>query len=186
METWSIDIPGPVPLANALRRVILSRVPGMAIDSLTIQSNTTTFWDEYIAHRLGMLAIRAPGHNFCTPNASIGTLTLHERNDSDTVVLVTAESLKSEVFEPVHPNTPLIYLSPHSELHFTANVHTKCGGDHMRFCPAVARIQPWEKLQGATLTIASHGAREPQTGLHMPIEILKSDLAAVCEYTKTI
>ncbi len=52
------------PLANALRRIMISRVPTMALDQVTIEENTSEIPDEILAHRLGLVPLRAPAHMF--------------------------------------------------------------------------------------------------------------------------
>ncbi|MEE9323662.1 MAG: DNA-directed RNA polymerase subunit D [Candidatus Aenigmarchaeota archaeon] len=44
--------------ANALRRVILSEVPNLAIDVVEFEDNTSALFDEVIAHRFGMLPLQ--------------------------------------------------------------------------------------------------------------------------------
>lgn len=54
------DIIGlPVSVANALRRIMLSEVPSMAIEKVYIYNNTTIIQDEVLAHRLGLIPLKA-------------------------------------------------------------------------------------------------------------------------------
>ncbi|GIX64129.1 DNA-directed RNA polymerase II, putative [Babesia caballi] len=46
-----------VSTANALRRIMLSEIPALAIEVVTILENTSVLHDEYVAHRLGLLPI---------------------------------------------------------------------------------------------------------------------------------
>ncbi len=47
-------------LANVVRRYSMMRVPVLAIDSITVYDNTSSFWDEYVAHRIGLLPVTTP------------------------------------------------------------------------------------------------------------------------------
>ena len=48
----------PVPIANALRRVMISEVPTMAIEELQVEENTSIMQNEFLAHRMSLLPIR--------------------------------------------------------------------------------------------------------------------------------
>ncbi|XP_077138031.1 DNA-directed RNA polymerases I and III subunit RPAC1 isoform X2 [Ranitomeya variabilis] len=46
-------------LANAFRRILLAEVPTMAVEKIYVYKNTSIIQDEILAHRLGLIPIRA-------------------------------------------------------------------------------------------------------------------------------
>ena len=64
-EEIIFDITGiEPPLANALRRILISEVPTMAIDTVIINQNTSIIPDEVLSHRLGLIPILADAEDF--------------------------------------------------------------------------------------------------------------------------
>lgn len=54
------DVVGVHPsIANAFRRLMLSEVPSMAIEKVYIYNNTSIIQDEVLAHRLGLIPLKA-------------------------------------------------------------------------------------------------------------------------------
>lgn len=52
------DLRGVTPsFLNAMRRMLISTVPKLAIEDVTIYDNTSALFDEMIAHRLGLLPV---------------------------------------------------------------------------------------------------------------------------------
>ncbi len=45
---------------NLIRRYAISRVPVLAIDRVVFYENNSSFWDEYLAHRIGLVPIVTP------------------------------------------------------------------------------------------------------------------------------
>lgn len=52
------------PLANALRRIMIAEVPTMAIEKVTMWQNTSIIPDENLAHRVGLIPIKADAQDF--------------------------------------------------------------------------------------------------------------------------
>merc|ERR1719386_148072 len=48
-------------VANALRRIIHAEVPTMAVELVNVEVNDTVLYDEFIAHRLGLLPLSSVG-----------------------------------------------------------------------------------------------------------------------------
>ncbi|CAG9132875.1 hypothetical protein JYU34_018666 [Plutella xylostella] len=70
------DLIGTYPaFANAFRRLMLSEVPSMAIEKVMIKNNTSIIQDEVLAHRLGLIPLKADPRNFeyRSPDATEGT-----------------------------------------------------------------------------------------------------------------
>jgi DNA-directed RNA polymerase I and III subunit RPAC1 len=69
------------PIANALRRILISDVPTMAIEKIIMFQNTSLIHDEVLAHRIGLIPIAADPHMFKYLSESNG-----EPNEENTTV----------------------------------------------------------------------------------------------------
>jgi DNA-directed RNA polymerase II subunit RPB3 len=93
-------------VANALRRVMISEVPTMAIDLVEVESNSSVLADEYIAHRLGLVPLISTAadnyvythecdcDDYCRKCAVV--LSLRVKNTHDETLLVTSAHIKVE------------------------------------------------------------------------------------------
>src|SRR3989475_5468068 len=106
-DTLRFVLSGVKPaFANALRRIMLSEVPVMAIDDVMILENNSVMYDEILAHRLGLIPITTDLESYnlpeeCTCKSELGcskcraSLSL-EIEASDPVEVVYTSHLKPE------------------------------------------------------------------------------------------
>ena len=52
------------PLANALRRIMIAEIPTIAIEKVTMWQNTSIIPDENLAHRMGLIPLKADARKF--------------------------------------------------------------------------------------------------------------------------
>jgi DNA-directed RNA polymerase I and III subunit RPAC1 len=80
-NSMEFDLIGVDPaIANALRRIMISEVPTMAIEHVYIINNTSLINDEILAHRLGLLPIFADPTKFESPIKNVNS------NEKNTIV----------------------------------------------------------------------------------------------------
>ncbi|KAK7901137.1 hypothetical protein WMY93_017906 [Mugilogobius chulae] len=73
-------------IANAFRRILLAEVPTMAIEKVFIYNNTSIVQDEVLAHRLGLIPIKADPRLFEFRNSGEDTAA-EEGSEIDTIQL---------------------------------------------------------------------------------------------------
>jgi len=130
--------------ANALRRAMLSEVPTLAIEEVIIYENTSSLYDEILAHRLGLVPIRTDLKRFnfreeCVckgkgcANCTL-TLTLEEEGPK----VVYSHDLKSPDPEltPVE-GIPLVKLGRGQRLRLEAEAVLGRGKEHAKWQPGV-------------------------------------------------
>jgi len=135
-------------LANAIRRVLLAHVPTLAVDDVIFHKNTTSFYREYIAHRLSLVPLRtemSPQElvkNYYEPTAqALLQFKASEEGLKEGKKVVYASELKFEADGSVatpHPKIPILELSSGQsvEIELTAKMGT--GRQHAKWQPVSA------------------------------------------------
>lgn len=73
-DDLEFDMIGVHPgIANAFRRLMISDIPSMAIEKVIVSNNTTIIPDEILAHRLGLVPLKADARQFSFPEGDILT-----------------------------------------------------------------------------------------------------------------
>lgn len=146
--------------ANSLRRVMLSEVPTLAIDTVEVLDNTSVLADEFVCHRLGLVPLSARGvedllysrdcdcEMYCD-NCSV-TLVLNAKCTGNEIMKVYARDL---VIESQRPNdqvgSPVITDSEGTgscivKLRRGQSIHMRCiakkgiAKEHAKWAPSAA------------------------------------------------
>ncbi|KAL0221091.1 hypothetical protein RCL1_000945 [Eukaryota sp. TZLM3-RCL] len=133
---------------SALRRVIYSEVPSLAIELVDFADNTSPLSEEVIAHRLGLVPLFYPedimtSHSTCTCDGTCENCevfyTLNVMNDHETVMTVRSDELlpstRNHVTMPGQAPIVLFQLGHNQRVHFKATARRGTGTDHAKWCP---------------------------------------------------
>lgn len=124
-------------IANALRRVLLAEVPTMAIETVYIQNNTSIIQDEILAHRLGLIPIKADPQMFeeCAEG--------EDPTDQNTIVFRLDVECQPP---PGHSSVSVPTASgvqPYTEVVYTRHLEYQPQGDQEdRFPDGIAPVSP--------------------------------------------
>ncbi len=138
--------------ANAIRRISLADVPSLVIEDVYVLRNTSPLFDEFIAHRLGLIPLKYDidalelnfrdecdcggiGCNLCTV-----TLTLSKVTDGQTSTVVYSGDLISstEGVEPIKSTVPIVKLGPNQALELECMAQLGVGKEHSKWQPVAA------------------------------------------------
>jgi DNA-directed RNA polymerase subunit D len=151
--TTVFKVKGTTPAQlNTYRRMIINKLPSMAIDTVEIIDNSSGLYDEMVAHRLGLLVLKTDVKSYI--------LKEREEDDGPTYELkltlevkgpgvVYAEELKSDdpnVY-PVHKKTPITKLREDQNIKLIATAIMGTGKEHIKFSPGLMFYQKFPTLK---------------------------------------
>ncbi|KAF2433977.1 RNA polymerase II subunit 3 [Tothia fuscella] len=163
--------------ANSLRRVILSEVPTIAIDTVNVESNTSVLADEFIVHRLGLIPLSSKNIDDlrytrdcdnCEEHCELCSvvLTLNAKCTNDDIMHVSASDLVvSEARPNEHLGNPVITdedgkgsliakLRKGQEIKMTCIARKGIAKEHAKWAPTAAigfEYDPYNKLKHTDL-----------------------------------
>jgi len=136
-----------VPFLNALRRIVTSEVPSMAIDEIVVVENSSIMQDETIAHRLGLVPLRTDLDSYnlpeeCPCKSEFGcnlcrvTLTM-DVEAKEGVRTVYSGDLVSENpgIVPVSDRIPILKLAKEQKIKLEAYARLGKGKNHAKWEP---------------------------------------------------
>ena len=122
--------------ANALRRVMTSEVPVMAIEDVVIVENSSVMYDEFLAHRLGLIPLTTDIENYTLPEKcdcenDLGcgkcrtSLTLEVESEDKPMIVYSKEFiLQDPNIKPVSDDIPIVKLGVNQKIKLEAYGYT--------------------------------------------------------------
>ncbi|MEM4295341.1 MAG: hypothetical protein QXI89_02505 [Candidatus Anstonellales archaeon] len=156
-----------VRFANALRRYAMSRVPVLAIDKVTFYENRTALFDEYIAHRIGLIPIK---------DADIKAEGVGFYLDAIGPKIVYSEDLQcnNEKTGVAIKGIPIITLAEGQSLRLEGFLKRGIGREHMKFQASITAYK--ESSDGFQFFIESIGQMSARNVLIKALKEMHNDL----------
>ncbi len=158
--------------ANLLRRYAMSRVPVLAIDTVTFYDNTSAFWDEYLAHRLGLMPVTTPDK---TPENAEIIFSL-DAEGPKTVYSSDLESSDKEI-KMAKEKIVIATLGPDQHLRFEGKAVLGTGRTHGKFQAGL--IGYGEEEKGLRMFVESFHQMQPREVILRGCEQIEHDLEAI-------
>jgi len=134
-----------IEMANAIRRIMLTEIPVMAIDEVIILKNDSPLYDEIISHRLGLIPLKTDLETYKLPQdcecSGFGcplcqvSLTCEITNTTNTPLEIYSGDLKSNdpLIVPVTPNIPLVKIDKDDKVIIEAYAILGTAKDHAKW-----------------------------------------------------
>jgi len=144
----------PLHILNAIRRCSISEVPVMAVDSVVFTVNSSVFYDEIVAHRIGLIPLtseealekyRPPEECKEAAEEAIFTedcfvkfdLEVSNPPENSKPIIVYSKELRTgdPDVRPVYDTIPLLILGPGQEIRLEAYARLGRGKEHAKWSP---------------------------------------------------
>jgi DNA-directed RNA polymerase subunit D len=167
--------------ANTLRRIAINNVKAFAIDRATFYENTGAMFDEYIAHRLGLIPILTPNKGYDEKDEVLFTL---EAVGPKVVYSKELESADKEV-KIANGNIPIIKLAAEQRLRLECKAVMGTGLKHAKFQPGMVTYDSPE--QGTyNFYVESFGQMPPKEIINKAFEVIREEIKDVSKEVKKL
>jgi DNA-directed RNA polymerase subunit D len=152
--TFVLDGATPA-FANALRRVMISEVPTLAVEWVDMHYNSSILYDEIVAHRLAMIPLKfdprkmnmkseckcgGKGCSLCQ------VVFAADKNGPGNLLSGDLKSSNRQV-APTSPDFPVIHLLKGHNIRFEAIAEMGIGRNHSKWQAANASYQYWPEIR---------------------------------------
>lgn len=167
--------------ANALRRMATNHVKCFAIDSVTFYENSSAIFDEYIAHRIGLVPITTPASGYSEEDEIQFTL---EAEGPKIVYSKELESKDKEV-KVANDAIPLIKLAAEQKLRLDCKAILGNGAKHSKFQPGIVT---YDQVGDDTFnfSVETFGQMPPKEIINKAFNAIKEELKEVEKEAKKL
>ncbi len=166
--------------ANAVRRIGMTGVPCFAIDTVTFYDNTSAIFDEYIAHRIGLIPISTPLKGYDEKDQIIFSL------QADGPGIVYSGDLKSsdKAVKVANDKIPIIKLADNQSIRIEGKAVMGIGSTSAKFQPGLVtykavNIKPNADSDSYDFYVESFGQMPALEILKKAIDIINKSLKEV-------
>jgi len=154
----------PTYLINSIRRILLSEIPKVAFTKVIFEENNTAFFEEYIAHRIGMIPLKTDIRYYFDNDGNPKDLKklkdekyyyelIAENTGDDPIMIMSSHirPLKEEYPEIAIKDIPVVPLGPDQSLRIRIIANVGIGKEHARHQAVVApafKPYPIVKIEG--------------------------------------
>lgn len=158
--------------ANAMRRYAMSAVPVMAIDDITLYENTSAFFDEYVAHRIGLIPILTPSG---VPAEAETTFYLDVKGPK--IVYSSELESKDKEIKVARDKIPIVTLVEGQSIRLEGKANLATSKKHAKYQPGLAAYEITK--DGYKFVVESFFQMPPRELLVRAAAVLESDLEDV-------
>ncbi len=171
-------------LAGELRRIMVSEVPTMAIETVSINKNDSLLWNEILAHRLSLVPLTFDPKFFNTREACKckGKGCAHcqvslviKKKGPGIVYSIDLKSTDKRV-KPVYDKIPLTELTENQEIELEAIAEMGIGREHAKWQAAVVGYKSDDKKKDFIFNVESVCGLDVEQVIVQALEVLENKL----------
>ena len=161
-------------VANTIRRIAINSVPAFAVDSVTFYENGSSMFDEYIAHRVGLVPLVTPGKGYDEKDEILFTLSAEGPST------IYSKDLKSndKSVKVANDNIPIMKLAAGQTLRLDGKAIMGTGSKSAKFQAGLASYK--------VLSDDSYEFYIETFGQMPPAEILSRALSIISDNVKEV
>ena len=167
--------------ANTLRRMAINNVKTFSIDRVTFYENTSALFDEYIAHRLGLIPLHTPNKGYTEADEILFTL---EAVGPKTVYSGELASADKEI-RVANEHIPIIKLAPEQRIRLECKAVMGSALKHAKFQAGLVTYDH-EKDGPYNFYVESFGQMPPKEIINKAFDAIREEIKEVGKEVKKL